>query len=129
MRMMPLQKHDWFPAAGLKPRVDTLSFSADFLQKPPVAVDVSATGSTDLHEGESPLISGVQLQKALDTTEALKDPLGVVDAVDSDAEQGSFYPQLFAQCGTLRARTAWRFGLRRDFGECHADGVWTHACN
>ena len=106
MRMMPFQKHDWFPAAGLKTRIDTVSFSADFVQKFLVAVDMSAAWSADLHEGESPLISRIQLQKALDTAEALKNPLGVVDAVDSNAEQGRFYPQLLAQCGALRARTA-----------------------
>src|ERR1700720_4118991 len=105
MRVMPFQKHDWFPAAGLEPRVDTFSFSGDFVQKVLVALNVSAARSADLHEGEAAVIGRVLLQEGLDPPEALENALGVIDAIDSDAEQSSFYPQLFAQRGALCAGT------------------------
>src|ERR1039457_1321539 len=124
---MPLNQDNWFPAGGLETRIDPFSFNGDFVQKILVTLDLRTARSADLHERKTALICRVQLQKPLYTAEAFDYAFGVIDAVDSNAKQTSFYAQLFAQRGALRSGTASRFVLRRDFGEGHADGVRAHA--
>ena len=57
---------------------------------------IRAAGRADLHKSEAALVGGKAFEEALDAAEALENTLGVIDAVDADAEQRRFDTQLRA---------------------------------
>ncbi len=106
MRVVLFAKHDGFPARRLEARVDAFGFHADFVEEIFVALDVRAAGRADLHERESLLVRGVQLEKALQSAKTFQDSLGVVNAIDTHAEKRSLNSHLGAEGGAFFARIA-----------------------
>src|SRR5436309_1957288 len=88
--MVLLAKHDGFPARRLEARVDALRFYTDLIEKILIALNVRAARGTDLHESQPLLVSGIDLEKTLQGAEALEDSLGVVNAIDTHAEERRF---------------------------------------
>ena len=85
--VMPVEQNDRPPATGGKAAVDAVGLGGHFLEKLLVARDVGAARRANLHEGEAALVSGIEFEKALDAAEAFMNSLGVVDAIDADAEK------------------------------------------
>src|SRR5260370_27096493 len=85
-----------------------------------------AAGTEDLHETEPLLVSGVELEKTLESAEALEDSLGVVNAIDTHSEERGLDTHLGAKRGAFFAGAA-RFADRvRILRKRHADGIGAH---
>src|SRR5690349_3534982 len=94
MTVLATEHDDGTPAAIAEAVVDALRFGFDGVLEVGVLLDVAAGGSADLHEGELALVAGVALEEGLDGEEALEDALGVVEAIDADAEEGGLDAEL-----------------------------------
>jgi hypothetical protein len=94
MTVLAAEHDDGPPAAVAETVVDALRFGFDGVLELGVLLNVAAGGRADLHEGELALVARVALEEGLDGLEALDDALGVVEAVDADAEEGGFDAEL-----------------------------------
>src|SRR5260370_10019590 len=103
MTVLAVLKNHWFPLAAFETGVDPVGFSLNLGLEISISLDAATSGRTYLDEGELLLVSRVSLKKQLDRLEALDDPLGVVQAIDTQAKEGCFAPQLTDQ------RTAFLF--------------------
>ena len=99
--MLPFQKYDGFPLAGLKVPIDSFRFSLHFREEVVIAFNVSAAGRANLHECEFALVLGIFFQKSLNRPEALQNSLGVVHAVDADPHERRLQTQVAHQSGPL----------------------------
>src|ERR1700687_3611646 len=104
MRMMPLKKHNWFPARRLEARVNAFRFRVDLRKESLIALYIRAARGADLHERETLLICRMPFQKTLDGIKSLEKSFGVIHTIDSDTEKGSFNSELGAQSCAFRAR-------------------------
>ena len=87
VRMMLFEKEDRLPVAGLEAGVDALGFGGQFVEQALIARDIGAAGRANLDKGEAALVGRVEFEKELEGTKALKNALGVVDAIDADSEK------------------------------------------
>ena len=73
-----------------------------------IAADVRAAGRADLHEGE--LVPGTPgtFPETLDSAEALRNALGVVDAVHADAHEGGAHAESASSAARSRCAAAPR---------------------
>src|SRR5580700_5305916 len=104
MAVVPLQKTDRSPPGRLKAVVDALRLHLDLHHESGIAIDLRAARSAHLNEGKLPAIAGELFQEALDPAEALQDSLGVVDAVNPDAEEHRFNVQFLEQTRAFNVR-------------------------
>src|ERR1051326_6765346 len=86
MGMMAMPKPDRPPFAGLQTSIDARSLGFDALQEIVVLRDIRAARSADLNETEFLPVLRILVEESLDSAEALEDSLGVVDAIDTDAD-------------------------------------------
>src|SRR5258708_21553169 len=125
--MMAFEKDDGLPATGLKARVDALSFGGDVVEQRLVALNLGATGSADLNEGEAALVRGVKLEEELYAAEALENAFHVIDAIDANSQECGADAELVAQRGTFFSHGARRLRGITVFLERAADGLGPHA--
>ena len=102
--VLAVQEHDGLPVAGLEAAVDAFGFLEHFLHQILIAPDVRAAGRADLHERELAPVGGILFEKALDGAEALRNALGVIDAIDADAQKRSAHAELVEQADALHVR-------------------------
>src|SRR5271157_978360 len=127
MGVVPHEKNNGLPVANLKPVVDSFRFCIDLLHELLIARNVRATGSTNLHQGEAALVSRMKLKEAFDPAEPFDDPLGVVQAIDTDSEKRRFDAQLGTKYAALLTCAARRLRFAIGLGKCHADGIRAYA--
>src|SRR5258708_19641967 len=125
--MMAFEKDDGLPATGLKARVDALSFGGDVVEQRLVALNLGATGSADLNEGEAALVRGVKLEEELDAAEALENAFGVIDTIDANSQECGADAELVTQRGTFFSHGARRLHGMTVFLKRDADGIRPHA--
>src|SRR5262245_48362586 len=125
--MLPAQ-YDRFPFSGLESGVHPIGFRGHFIQELLISRYVCSARRPDLHERKAPLIRGIHLDETFNTAEPLDNPLGVIDAVYTHAQQRPFYPQLIAEFGSfLTCRAPFFLGLAIWKGD--ADRVRPNPCH
>src|SRR5579871_1029604 len=120
------QQDDRLPVTGLKTLIDPVGFASHLLDQIVIARNVSPAGRADLHESEFLFVSRAFFQEALNTAETFRNSLGVVDAIHSDAHEGSAHAEFRQQRRALqmgKIRPAGGFGGVFRFGvQSHANG-------
>src|SRR6267142_4056595 len=106
--MVALKEHKRFPAAGLEARVDAFGLDGDLVQQILIALDVGATGRSDLDKCKAALVGRVKLEKKLNGAEALENAFGVIHAINANSEKFSTNLQLITNRGSLFAHAAMR---------------------
>ena len=86
MVVVSFQKHDRLPVSGLESPIDAFRLALDLRNQFLIAIDMGTARRADLHEREAALIGGVLIQESLDAAEPLWNSLGIVQAIDADAE-------------------------------------------
>src|SRR5439155_5692810 len=76
--VMPLQEYDWLPPARLEAPVNSFGLGFHVSQQVVIALDVRATGCSDLDEGKLPLIGRVFLEHSLDGQATFQNSLCVI---------------------------------------------------
>src|SRR5712671_4429302 len=127
MGMVAFEEDNRFPAASLETRVDAVGLSGNLVQQILIALDVGAARRSDLDKGKAALVGRVKLEKKLDGPEALKNALGIVDAIDSDPEKLSRNVQLITDRGSLFAHVAVRPHRITVFLRSNANRIRAHA--
>jgi hypothetical protein len=84
------KKPDGFVALAAEAGVDAGRGLFHRLVELPIVFDEAAAGRCQLHEGEATDVGGKAFEQAFDGEEALFDALGVVEAIDTHAEDGVF---------------------------------------
>src|SRR5689334_12929204 len=111
MAMMARQHGDGPPSIAGKAAIDARGFAFHLGHEVVIARNAAAAGCANLHESEQANVTGIFFEEALDAAEALDDPLGVVDAVDADAEEARLDAEVFQKSGARaigRILTLWK---------------------
>ena len=101
--------------------INAVGLSFDLQLKVGVSLDAGAAGSAYLDEGELTLVAGVSLKKAFDGLESLEDALGVIDAINADAEERCLDSQLSEQRAAFLLSGQVAASLRNVAGQFDAD--------
>src|SRR6202041_338234 len=93
MAMVPLEKYDGLPFAGLEPPIDSFRFGLHLGKKVVVALDVSAARCSDLHKREFALVFRIFFEKSFDRSKALENPLRIAYTIDTNSQECRLHAQ------------------------------------
>src|SRR5580765_4454648 len=125
--MLTVQKNNGLPVICAEPPVDAIHLGLHLGLQIMVALDVSTARSPDLNKRENALIARIFFEEPLYCQESLENPLGVVEAVDSNAHQCSFDSESLQQGSAKFVGRLLRM-VRLRFRGIHADRKWTNGC-
>src|SRR5882762_5812758 len=93
MAVLALKEHDGLPLSSLEAPVNSFRLGLHFGEQVVIALDVRPARSSNLHEREFSLIAGEFFEKPFDRQEPLENPLGVIDAIDTNTHEGCFHTE------------------------------------
>ena len=85
--VMPLQEQDRFPVVSLEAPVNAFGLRLDFRNQVLITRDMRAAGCANLDKRKSSDVGRMPFQETLNPTEAFRDTLGVIQAIDSDSHK------------------------------------------
>src|SRR5262249_687057 len=124
MAVRPREQHNRPPVAGLEAAVDAVRLALHLLYQVMVAFDLGAARGCDLDEGELAAIAGTHFQKCLDSPKALRNALGVVDAVDANSHKSGGRARPGEQLGPFDVWKFLRLVVRVGLFYRDANGEW-----
>src|SRR5689334_5682542 len=104
--MVLLAKHDRLPSRRFESRINAFGFSAHFIQKILVALDVRPARRPNLDKCEPLLKSGIQLEESFQCPEALENSFRVIHAIDSHSKERGLDVHLLTKRSPLLAGIA-----------------------
>src|SRR5664279_523605 len=123
--MLSVQKNYGLPCVRLESPVDAVGFRFHIRHEIVIALEVTSTGSANLHECELALVARVLLQKTLNGQKTLQNTFCVIDPVYAHTHKGSLNSQGFEQRRTFDIRNRCRL-RRAHICEVHTDGERLH---